>query len=105
MFQPHRFSRTRDLFDDFVRVLNEADTLMLCEVYAANEVPIAGSDSPALSRAIRARGKLDPILVKDLSEIQMTLEHVMQDNDVLLTLGAGSIGSIAQSLSESFATH
>ena len=105
LFQPHRFSRTRDLFDDFVRVLNEADTLMLCEVYAANEVPIAGADSPALSRAIRARGKLDPILVKDLSEIQMTLEHVVQDNDVLLTLGAGSIGSIAQSLSESFATH
>lgn len=105
LFQPHRFSRTRDLFDDFVRVLNEADTLMLCEVYAANEVPIAGADSPALSRAIRARGKLDPILVKDLSEIQITLEHVMQDNDVLLTLGAGSIGSIAQSLSESFATH
>ncbi len=105
LFQPHRYSRTRDLFDDFVRVLNEADTLMLCEVYAANEDPIAGADSLALSRALRARGKLDPILVKDLSEIRTTLEHVSEDRDVLLTLGAGSIGGIAQSLSENFAGH
>ncbi len=105
LFQPHRYSRTRDLFDDFVRVLNEADTLILCEVYAANEEPIVGADSPALSRALRVRGKLDPILVKDLSEIQTTLKRVVQDNDVLLTLGAGSIGSIAQTLNESFATH
>ncbi len=105
LFQPHRYSRTRDLFDDFVRVLNEADTLMLCEVYPANEEPIAGADSLALSRALRARGKLDPILVKDLSEIRTTLEHVSKDMDVLLTLGAGSIGSIAQRLSENFAGH
>lgn len=105
LFQPHRYSRTRDLFDDFVRVLNEADALMLCEVYAANEDPIVGADSPALSRALRARGKLDPILVKDFCEIQTTLEHVIQDNDVLMTLGAGSIGTIAQGLNESFARH
>ena len=103
LFQPHRYSRTRDLFDDFVRVLNEADVLMLCEVYAANEDPLAGADSLALSRALRARGKLDPILVKDLSEIQATLEHVSEDQDVLLTLGAGSIGGTAQHLSEIFA--
>ena len=105
LFQPHRYSRTRDLFDDFVRELNEADTLMLCEVYAANEDPIAGADSLALSRALRTRGKLDPILVKDLSEIETTLEHVTEDMDVLLTLGAGSIGGIAQQLSEIFALH
>lgn len=105
LFQPHRYSRTRDLFDDFVRVLNEADTLILCEVYAANEDPIPGANSPALSRALRARGKLEPILVKDLSEIHLTLEHVMQNDDVLLTLGAGSIGSIAHTLSESFTKH
>ncbi len=105
LFQPHRYSRTRDLFDDFVRVLNEADALMLCEVYAANEEPIAGAGSPALSRALRARGKLDPILVKDFSEIQTTLEHVIRDDDVLLTLGAGNVGSIAKALHESFATH
>lgn len=105
LFQPHRYSRTRDLFDDFVRVLNEADALMLCEVYAANEDPIAGADSLALSRALRTRGKLDPILVKDFSEIQATLEHVVKEQDVLLTLGAGSIGGVAQHLNESFATH
>ena len=103
LFQPHRYSRTRDLFDDFVRVLNEADTLMLCEVYAANEEPLAGADSLALCRALRARGKLDPILVKDLSKIRATLEQVSEDQDVLLTLGAGSIGGIAQHLSEIFA--
>lgn len=105
LFQPHRYSRTRDLFDDFVRVLNETDALMLCEVYAANEEPIVGADSAALCRALRARGKLDPILVKDLSEIQVTLEHVINDNDVLLTLGAGSVGGIAPALYESFAVH
>ena len=105
LFQPHRYSRTQDLFDDFVRVLNDADVLMLCEVYAANESPIAGADSLALSRALRARGKLDPILVKDFSEIQETLEHVANEQDVLLTLGAGSIGSIAHHLHECFAMH
>jgi len=103
LFQPHRYSRTRDLFDDFVRVLNETDALMLCEVYAANEDPIVGADSAALCRALRTRGKLDPILVKDISEIQNTLEHVIHDNDVLLTLGAGSVGGIAPALHESFA--
>ena len=105
LFQPHRYTRTRDLFDDFVRVLNEADALMLCEVYAANEDQIVGADSAALCRALRTRGKLDPILVKDMSEIQNTLEHVMNDNDVLLILGAGSVGSIAPALQESFALH
>lgn len=105
LFQPHRYSRTRDLFDDFVRVLNETDALMLCEVYAANEEPIVGADSAALCRALRARGKLDPILVKDISEIQSTLEHVINDNDVLLTLGAGSVGTIAPALHESFAVN
>ena len=105
LFQPHRYTRTRDLFDDFVRVLNEVDALMLCEVYAANEDPIVGADSAALCRALRARGKLDPILVKDMSEIQNTLEHVIQDNDVLLTLGAGNVGSIAPALQESFSIH
>ena len=103
LFQPHRYSRTHDLFDDFVRVLNEADALMLCEVYPANEEPIIGADSAALCRALRARGKLNPILVKDISEIQETLGHVIQDHDVLLTLGAGSVGSIAPALYESFA--
>ena len=103
LFQPHRYSRTRDLFDEFVRVLNEADALMLCEVYAANEKPVVGADSAALCRALRARGKLDPILVKDMSEIQSTLEHVIHDKDVLLILGAGSVGGVAPALYESYA--
>ncbi len=105
LFQPHRYSRTHYLFDDFVQVLSKADALMLCEVYAANEKPIAGADSLALSRALRACSKLDPILVKDFAELPMMLEHVMQDNDILLTLGAGSIGNVAQDLNESFAIH
>ncbi len=105
LFQPHRYTRTRDLFDDFVRVLNETDALILCEVYAANEEPIVGADSAALCRALRTRGKLDPILVKDMTEIQSTLEHVIHDNDVLLTLGAGSVGGVAPALHESFAVH
>lgn len=105
LFQPHRYTRTRDLFDDFVRVLNETDALILCEVYAANEEPIVGADSAALCRALRTRGKLDPILVKDMTEIQSTLEHVIHDNDVLLTLGAGSVSGVAPALYESFAAH
>ncbi len=103
LFQPHRYTRTRDLFDDFVHVLNETDVLFLCEVYAASEEPIVGADSAALCRALRARGKLDPILVKDMSDIQNTLEHTMMDQDVLLTLGAGSVGAVAPGLYESLA--
>lgn len=105
LFQPHRYSRTRCLFDDFVQTLSKADALMLCEVYAANEEPIEGVDSLALSRALRARGELDPVLVKDFAELPVMLEHVMQDNDILLILGAGNIGNVAQNLNESFATH
>lgn len=103
LFQPHRYSRTHYLFDDFVRVLSEADVLMLCEVYAANESPIAHADSSTLSRALRTHGKLDPILVKDIEKLPMILERVIQDNDVLLILGAGSIGDVAQNLKKSFA--
>lgn len=105
LFQPHRYSRTYYLFDDFVQVLSKADALMLCEVYAANEEPIAGADSLALGRALRACSKLDPILVKDFAELPMILEHVIQDNDILLTLGAGSIGNVAWDLNESFSIH
>ncbi len=105
LFQPHRYTRTRDLFDDFVHALNETDALMLCEVYAANEEPIVGADSAALCRALRARGKLDPILIKEMSEIESTLEHVVLDSDVLLTLGAGSVGGVAPALHEAFSAH
>ncbi len=97
-FQPHRFTRTRDLFDDFVAVLAGADVLLLLEVYAAGEKLIAGADTRALCRAIRARGKLDPIYVADPHELVDLLGSVVKDGDLVMLLGAGSIGRIADTL-------
>lgn len=91
-FQPHRFSRTRDLFEDFVKVLSEADVLLLLEVFAAGEQSQGGDDGRALCRAIRARGQLDPVFVENVDDLAPTLKGVLRDGDVLLTLGAGSIG-------------
>ena len=104
MFQPHRYTRTRDLFDDFIEALGDADVLVLCEVYPAGEAPITGADGRALARAIRQRGVIDPIFVNDIDQIGKTLESVLVPNDVVLTLGAGSIGSAAASLPDYFAT-
>ncbi|MGH8501831.1 MAG: UDP-N-acetylmuramate--L-alanine ligase [Gammaproteobacteria bacterium] len=98
VFQPHRYTRTRDLFDDFTQVLNEVDVVVLLEVYAASEAPIAGADSRALCRALRVRGKLDPVFVEDIDELPATLSDLLRDRDVLLTLGAGSIGAAAAAL-------
>lgn len=98
VFQPHRYTRTRDLFEDFSKVLSEADTLLLTEVYAAGEEPIAGADGRALCAAIRARGKVNPVFVEDLDDLNDSILNVIEDGDVLLTLGAGSIGSIAEKL-------
>lgn len=98
LFQPHRYSRTRDLFEDFTEVLSEADALVVLEVYAAGEDPITGADSRTLCRAIRARGQVDPVFVGTPTDLAQTLAGVLQDGDVLLTLGAGDIGSIAQRL-------
>ncbi len=103
VFQPHRYTRTRDLFDDFASVLGDADVLVLLEVYAANEEPIPGADGRALSRAIRARGKLDPIFVDELVALPATLDNILHDGDVLLTLGAGSIGAMASKLPDMLA--
>jgi len=97
-FQPHRYTRTHDLFDDFVSVLAGSDVLLVLEVYAAGEKPIAGADARALCRAIRARGVLDPILVKDPGELVDTLAQVARDEDLLMLLGAGSIGRVASTL-------
>ncbi len=97
-FQPHRYTRTRDLLDDFSAVLSEADVLLLTEVYAAGEAPISGADGRALARAVRARGRLDPIFVADVRELPAQLSDVVRPNDVLLTLGAGNIGQVAASL-------
>ena len=100
VFQPHRYTRTRDLFEDFAQVLSEVDVLVLMDVYAANEDPIAGADGRALARAIRVRGKVDPIFVTEVEDVPAVLRNIVQDGDVILTQGAGSVGSLAASLPE-----
>jgi UDP-N-acetylmuramate--alanine ligase len=97
-FQPHRYSRTRDLFEDFTEVLSAADALLVLEVYAAGEKPIAGADSRTLCRAIRARGQVDPVFVAGAAELAETLGGVLHDGDVVVTLGAGDIGAAAARL-------
>ncbi len=99
-FQPHRYSRTRDLFEDFVRVLSAADALVLTEVYAAGEAPVPGADGRALSRAIRNRGAVEPVFVESPEELEAVLPALLRDGDLLLTLGAGSIGASARRLAE-----
>ncbi|HVI59130.1 MAG TPA: UDP-N-acetylmuramate--L-alanine ligase [Luteimonas sp.] len=97
-FQPHRYSRTRDLFDDFAGVLSDVDALVLTEVYPAGEAPIAGADARALARAIRARGRIDPVVVNGAGELASVLPDVLRDGDLLLMMGAGDIGHAAQQL-------
>ena len=103
IFQPHRYSRTRDLFEDFTQVLSETDVLVLLDVYAASEKPIPGADGRTLARAIRIRGKVDPIFVTDVEDVPGVLKHILQDGDVILTQGAGSVGALAASLPEALA--
>jgi len=97
-FQPHRYSRTRDLFDDFVSVLSTCDAVVLTEVYAAGEAPINGADSKSLARAIRARGRIDPVVVSNARELANVLPDVLHDGDLLLMMGAGDIGAIANDI-------
>jgi len=103
VFQPHRYSRTHDLFDDFIKVLSSVDVLVLGEVYAAGEAPISGADGRALSRGIRARGHIDPVFVEELESLPAVLNDLLQDGDVLLTLGAGNIGGVAARLADELA--
>jgi UDP-N-acetylmuramate--alanine ligase len=95
VFQPHRFTRTRDLLDDFARVLAGVEALVLTEVYSAGEEPITGADGKALARAVRARGAVEPVFIEDLSELPAVLGNIIRADDVVLTLGAGSIGGVA----------
>jgi UDP-N-acetylmuramate--alanine ligase len=95
-FQPHRYSRTRDQFDAFAAVLSEVDALVLSEVYPAGEAPIPGADSRSLARAIRARGRSEPVVVGHTAELSHVLPDVLQDGDLLLLMGAGDIGHVAQ---------
>ena len=100
LFQPHRFTRTRDLFEDFSMVLSEPDVLLLMDVYAASEEPIAGADGRSLSRSIRNRGQVDPVFIESDDDLDDMLLSQLQEGDVLLTLGAGDIGAISASLPE-----
>jgi UDP-N-acetylmuramate--alanine ligase len=97
-FQPHRYTRTRDLFDEFAAVLSSVDALVLTEVYPAGEAPIAGADAKSLARAIRARGRIDPVVVGSAGELASVLPDVLRDGDLLLVMGAGDIGQAAQQL-------
>jgi UDP-N-acetylmuramate--alanine ligase len=98
VFQPHRYTRTRDLLDEFAQVLADADALLVAEVYAAGETPIPGADGKSLCRAIRTRGKVEPVLLKSLDELPDALAGVIRDGDVVLTMGAGHIGAVANDL-------
>lgn len=95
IFQPHRYSRTRDLFDDFSSVLSTADRVVLTEVYAAGEDPIDGVDSRALCQSIRARGKVDPVLIPDVEDVYSALGDILLEGDLVLLMGAGSIEQLA----------
>lgn len=100
VFQPHRYTRTRDLFEDFAHVLSSVDVLVVLEVYPAGEAKIAGADARSLCRAIRLRGQVEPVFAEDKQELYALLPGLLQDGDVLLTLGAGDIGRMAQALPE-----
>ena len=97
-FQPHRYTRTRDLFEDFAAVLSEVDVLLLAEVYAAGEAPIIAADSRALARAIRLRGRVEPLFVEDIEQLPQQVLQQVQNGDVVMTMGAGSIGATAQKI-------
>jgi UDP-N-acetylmuramate--alanine ligase len=93
-FQPHRYSRTRDCFEDFVKVIGQADAVLLAEVYAAGEAPIVAADGRALMRALRVAGKVEPVFVEAIEEMPQAILHKARDGDVVLCMGAGSIGQV-----------
>jgi UDP-N-acetylmuramate--alanine ligase len=98
VFQPHRYSRTRDLLDEFAQVLADSDALVVAEVYPAGEAPIPGADGKSLCRAIRTRGRVEPVLLKSLDELPDALAGIVRDGDVVLTMGAGHIGAVSNDL-------
>ena len=102
LYQPHRYSRTRDLYEDFVQVLNEVDLLLLMEVYAAGEAPIKEANSLSLCRSIRQLGKVDPIYIESPDALLDRLSGVLRPGDILLTQGAGDIGKLAQKIMQRF---
>jgi UDP-N-acetylmuramate--alanine ligase len=98
VYQPHRYTRTRDLYEDFSAVLSSVDALLMLDVYSAGEEPIAGADSRSLCRSIRSRGKLEPVFIEKLEQVAEILKGVVRPGDVVLTQGAGNIGGIAAEL-------
>ena len=99
-FQPHRYTRTRDLFEDFVKVLSSADALLIAEVYGAGEAPIVAADGRALTRAVRVTGRAEPVFVEDIGALPQAIFDIAADGDVVITMGAGSIGGVAGKLLE-----
>jgi UDP-N-acetylmuramate--alanine ligase len=93
-FQPHRYTRTRDCFEDFVKVMGTADAVLLTEVYAAGEAPIVAADGRSLARALRVAGKVDPVFVDDIAALPQTVLQQARDGDVVISMGAGSIGGV-----------
>ncbi|MDY0006532.1 MAG: UDP-N-acetylmuramate--L-alanine ligase [Spongiibacteraceae bacterium] len=100
IYQPHRYTRTQDLYEDFVRVLSEPDVLLLLDVYSAGEAPIAGADSRSLCRSIRQRGQIEPVFVEDIAAVPQVLRGVIKPGDVVLTQGAGNVGGLAAELAD-----
>ncbi|KAF0807970.1 UDP-N-acetylmuramate--L-alanine ligase [Alcanivorax xiamenensis] len=100
LFQPHRYTRTQDLYEDFVEVLSRVDVLLMLEVYAAGEEPVPGADARALCRSIRQRGQVEPVFVDDPAKLPDLLENLLRDGDLLVTQGAGNVGTIARDLAE-----
>jgi UDP-N-acetylmuramate--alanine ligase len=99
-FQPHRYTRTRDCFEDFVKVMGQADAVLLTEVYAAGESPIVAADGRALVRALRVAGKVDPVFVDDVAELPAEIWGFAKDGDVVISMGAGSIGGVPTKVAE-----
>ena len=99
-FQPHRYTRTRDCFEDFVEVLGTADAVLLTEVYAAGEAPVVAADGRALARALRVAGKVEPVFVQDVGQLSEAITHVARHGDVVICMGAGSIGGVAAQVQE-----
>jgi UDP-N-acetylmuramate--alanine ligase len=93
-FQPHRYTRTRDCFEDFVKVMGQADAVLLTEVYAAGEAPIVAADGRSLARALRVAGKVDPVFVDDVAELPQQIRDFAKAGDVVIAMGAGTIGAV-----------
>ena len=100
VFQPHRYTRTRDVFEDFVRVLSQSDVLLLTEVYSAGEDPIVAADSKSLARAIRVQGKVEPIYIEAVDDLPDAILSMVQDDDVVLVMGAGSVAKVAPQIAQ-----